>query len=61
MEAHTDLQFIYILVGIVSTIVTVILTAKHAEMKSEKRLVRIETFLMQCCHKLHIRTDNLNE
>ena len=48
MEAHTDLQFIYILVGIVSTIVTVILTAKHAEMKSEKRLVRIETFLMQC-------------
>ena len=58
---HSDLQFIYILGGIVSTILTVIITAKHAEMRSERRLVRIETFLMQCCKKLDIPISHLNE
>ena len=56
-----DIQFIYTLLGIVSIIITVIATAKHAEAKSESRLVRIETFLMQCCKKLDIPIDKINE
>lgn len=55
-----NIQLIATVLGIVSIIITILLTAKHSERVSEKRLVRIETFLMLCCNKLEIPIDEIN-
>lgn len=56
-----ELQYVYYAAGVVSIIFTIITTQQHAEKKFEKRMVRIETFLMLCCRELKIPTHDINE
>lgn len=56
-----DLQLVATVVGVVGIIVTIVATSRHNERVTERRLVRIETFLMLCCDKLDIPTDRIND
>lgn len=63
-----DLQYIYYGLGVISIIFTIVTSQRHTEKqnaltmaKFEKRMVRIETFLMLCCKKLDIPTYDIND
>lgn len=62
-----DSQTIYYTVGVVSIMLTIVATHRHAEREYkkdvvmfEKRMARIETFIMLCCKKLDIPTHDIN-
>ena len=60
MQLPDNVQLIATVLGVVSIIITIVKTARHSEQVNEKRLVRIETFLMLCCKKLDIPIDQIN-
>lgn len=60
MPQQSELQFIYLFIMIAINIGTVMMSSVHAERKFEKRMVRIETFLMQCCERLGVPTKDIN-
>lgn len=62
-----NMQYIYYGMGVVSILFTIITTHRHSEqqykktiVEFEKRMVRIETFVMMCCKKLDVPTHDIN-
>ncbi len=55
-----NMQYFYYAAGVISIIITIITTSSRAEKEFEKRMTRIETFLMLCCRELKIPFDDIN-